>query len=236
METFSCITIDDNPLALAVLTKCIGKMDCLSLVKAYSDPALALKEINELQTPIDFLFLDVEMPVLNGLSLATQIGHKATNIVLVSAHLLYSLEGYNINAKHFLYKPFDFEKFETTVKSIMHNMAKEKPYLMVKLSSTQIQRIYIDDIIAVEGNGNYIKIHTIHGVLAPYYKLVAMEHDLKAFLFMKRINKSYIISTKHIEKIDGFSISLKHNLNLSVGESYRSDFKKSMAKLLDLGA
>lgn len=235
MTTFSCIIIDDEPIALKLLAGCIHKIPHLRLVKTYSSPELALQEITALKSGVDFAFIDVEMPELNGLTLTEQIAHKVNNIILVSEHLAYSLAGYDINAKHFLHKPFNFEKVEAIFKCLMNKQAKEKPYLMVKLSSTQIQRIYIDDIIAVEGNGNYIKIHTIHGVLAPYYKLVAMEHDLKAFLFMKRINKSYIISTKHIEKIDGFSISLKHNLNVSVGESYRSDFKKSMAKLLDLG-
>lgn len=233
-ETFSCITIDDDPLALSLMARCIDRISCISLVRTFSDPILALKEINKLQKPVDFLFLDVEMPGLNGLELAGKIAHKTTNIILVSAHLRYSIEGYNINAKHFLYKPFDIEKVEAVVKRLINNMAKEKPYIMVRLGSkVQIQKIYVDTIIAVEGNGNYINIHTINCTLVSYYKISEMENDLRAFLFMKRISKSYIVSTKHIEKIDGFTIRLKNNLEINVGESYRSDFKKSIAGFFD---
>ena len=234
MITFSCIIIDDEPLALTLLTACINKTSSLSLIKAYSDPVQAMKEVRALEKPVDFVFIDVEMPNLNGLVLAEQIINKVTNIVLVSGNLLYSIEGYNVNAKHFLYKPFNFEKFKTTINGIINNLAKEKPYIMVKLGSKmQIQKIYVKEIIAVEGNGNYINIHTTSGMLISYYKLSEMENDLKTFLFMKRISKSYIMSTKHIEKIDGFSILLKNNLNVSVGESYRSDFKRNIAKLFD---
>lgn len=234
METFSCIIIDDDPLSLALLARCVDKLSSLRLIRSYTDPILALKEINELKKPVDFLFLDVEMPGLNGLELACKIADKTINIILVSAHLLYSIEGYNINAKHFLYKPFDVDKVETIINGIINNMAREKPYIMVRFGSKmQIQKIDVDTIIAVEGNGNYINILTINGTLVSYYKLSKMENDLRAFLFMIRIHKSYIVSTKHIEKIDGFSILLKNNMEINVGESYRSDFKKSIAGLFD---
>ncbi|MGM9476839.1 LytR/AlgR family response regulator transcription factor [Pedobacter sp. GSP4] len=233
MIPFSCIIVDDEPIALKLLAGCIGKISSLNLVKAYSDPVLALQEIITSENMVDFAFIDVEMPGLNGVLLAEKIAHKANNIVLVSAHIVYAIDGYNVNAKHFLYKPFDFESFESMIGRIINNLAKEKPYIMVTLGSKmQVQRVYVDEIIAIKGNGNYINIHTINGVLVSYYKLSDMEHDLKIFLFMKRISKSYIISIKHIEKVEGFAISLKNNLNLSVGESYRSDFKKSIKKLL----
>jgi DNA-binding LytR/AlgR family response regulator len=232
--TFSCIIIDDEPLALTLLTRCIDKVPNLSLIKAYSDPILASREIKALNKPVDFIFTDVEMPNLNGLTLADEIAHKATNIVLVSAHILYSIEGYNVNAKHFLYKPYTLEKMEKIVNGIINNMAKKKPYILIRLGGKlQIEKIYVDEIIAIQGNGNYINIHTINATLVSYYKLSDMENDLKLFSFMKRISKSYIISTNHIEKIKGFSIFLKNNLTVSVGESYRSDFKKNITKLFD---
>ncbi|MDQ0968486.1 two-component system LytT family response regulator [Flavobacterium sp. W4I14] len=212
---------------------CISRTPYLKLIKTYTDPELALQDIIALENNIDFAFIDVKMSGLDRLAVATQIAHKVANIVLVSEHLQYAIDGYNINAKHFLCKPFNFSSFEKTVNAVINNIAKEKPYIMVKLSCTQIRRVYVDEIIAVEGNGNYINIYTTDAVLTPYYKLVDMEHNLKAFLFMKRINKSYIISTKHIEKIDGFLISLKNGLNVSVGESYRSNFKKERLSYFD---
>ncbi|WP_431293129.1 LytR/AlgR family response regulator transcription factor [Pedobacter sp. P26] len=227
MKTFSCIIIDDEPIALKLLAGCISKMTYLNLIKTYINTEVALQDIITLENNIDFAFIDVKISGLDRLALATQIAHKVENIVLVSANLQHAIDGYNINAKHFLYKPFDFTSFEKTVNAVIDNIAKENPYIMVKLSCTQIRRIYVDEIIAVEGNGNYINIYTTDAVLTPYYKLVDMEFNLKAFLFIKRVNKSYIISTKYIEKIDGFLISLKNGLNVSVGESYRSNFKKA---------
>ena len=234
MIPFSCIIVDDEHIALALLTEYISKIPVLNLVRAYSNPILALREIQISTKQIDFAFIDVEMPNLNGLILSEEISNKVASVVLVSAHLPYSLQGYNVNAKHFLHKPFNFEKFETIVNNIIDNQAKSKPYIMMRLGGKmQIQRVYADEIVAIEGNGNYINIHTINGILVSYYKLSDMENDLKGFSFMKRISKSYIISAKHIEKIDRFSISLKNNLNISVGESYRKDFKKNMTKLFD---
>lgn len=228
---FSCIIVDDDACSIDQLKDYIALVPSLNLIKTFTDPLLALKEIGSLKKPIDFLFTDVEMPNLNGLSLAQQVCHNINNLILVSGHLKYATDGYDIDAKMFLSKPVSFKKFEANINNLIKKNSFENPFIILKLSGpNKFLKLYIDNIIAIEGASNYIKIHTVDKILVPYKKLLSIENELKEYSTFRRISKSVIISIKHIEKTEGYNIYLKKDLCFSVGESYKKDFRTNLLK------
>lgn len=225
--TLSCIIVDDDLFALDQLVEYVNKIPFLRIIKTFSNPLLALHEISKLETPIDFLFTDIEMGELSGLELAKKIGDKVTCLVLVSAHLRYCIDGYDLNARYFLSKPFNFKKFEHIVIELVNRVFHHKKSIKIKLSGKfQPLKVPIEEIIMIEGAGNYIKLHTLDKTFVPYLKLGEIEKKLELYPNFQRVNKSFIININHIINIDGYTILLKKNLIAKVGRSYQKKIKQ----------
>lgn len=110
----------------------------------------------------------------------------------------------------------------------------ERPSILIKLSGkNSAVKLYIDDIILIEGASNYIKIHTKDKIYVPYSKMYAMENELRNYNIFKRISRSFIISSLHIEKVEGYHIKLKNELNVSVSKLYRPAFDSFLMELLN---
>ncbi|PWS26501.1 hypothetical protein DHW03_17130 [Pedobacter yonginense] len=223
--TFSCIVIDDDLVAVEQLEEFILKIPMLTLKKSYTNALLALTDIQALKEPIDFLFTDIEMPELTGFELAKQVSTKIKKLVLVSGYMNYAVDGYPINARAFLHKPFDFKKFERVVFRLINEFKSENPYVFIKSGKHSIVKMHLKDVIAVEGNGNYINIYTLDETLSIHYKLSDIEQELKPFKIFERVSKSYIISTVHIVNKKGNKILLKNGLEVLISESYREALK-----------
>jgi DNA-binding LytR/AlgR family response regulator len=225
--TLTCIVVDDDPQAIKYLAECIALVPVLSLVNTYTDPKQALIDVKQLDTPVDFLFTDVEMPLLSGLLLAKEIKRQVRCIILVTAHPKYALDGYGINAKQFLTKPFNFKKFNAIVDELIVDLIKEVLFILVSTGIKTQVKLYVDEIIAIEAYGNYVKIHTLSDMLVVYSSFKAMVEKLEVHQQFKKISKSFMISVKHIRGRDGFVIFLKKNIAVTVGESHRSKFNKN---------
>ena len=233
MIQFSCIIIDDDPEALELLAECIHFSPHLTLVKSYTDPIIAAREIAQLEKPIDILFTDVEMPGLSGLDLALATNPKVNCLILVSGHLHYALEGYNVNAQQFLSKPFDYKKFEKIVGNLLTRLKTEDDFIMIKLGGkNNALKLYLKEIIAIESASNYLKVHTQEKIFIPYGTLNAMEKELSPFNDFKRISRSFIINTKFIKSIDRYKIHMEKDLFATVGDSYQKGFDVYFRELL----
>ncbi|MBE5322231.1 response regulator transcription factor [Pedobacter sp. MR2016-19] len=233
MNTFTCIVVDDDHFATAQIAEYILKIPALKLIDCFNDPLEAIKRIKKINKPVDFLFIDVEMPNMSGIELAGHLVQKYNNLILVSAHVKYALEGYGINARQFLAKPFDFKKFNFVMREVIEKFVKEKPFIMVKLGSkNEVVKIYTENIIVIEGASNYIKIHTLSKIYVPYYKLSSIDEDLKIHPDFLRINRSNIISAKHIKKVEGYKLMLKNGLEVSVSDAYKGKFDWFLTELI----
>ncbi len=222
--TLSCIVVDNDLFAVEQLEEYILEMPGLNMIISFTDPLVALIEIGALGKPIDILFTDVEMPGLSGLELASRLQHQVKNLVLVSSNIDYAIDGYHVNAKAFLSKPFNYKKFEAVVNRLISRIETEDPFIWVKLAKNSMVKVYIKNIIAIEGNGNYINIHTVNEILTPYYKISEIEKDLASYSQLKRVSKSFIVSIHYIKKRVGHSLSLQNNLLVNISEPYRKDF------------
>lgn len=230
--TFTCIIIDDDPGTIDQLTEYISLIPELSLLKGFTNPMLAVEEINRSVQPLDFLFTDIEMPEISGIEVARLVGNKIKSLILVSSHLKYAVEGYDLSAKQFLPKPFNFKKFQLTVNKLIENLSKERPFLWIKVGKkNEFIRTNVDQIIAFEGASNYIKIHTVDKTIITYGKIYEFERILEQYNGFIRINKSFIISEAYIEKIENNTVHLAKNILVKIGATFKKSFSIHLEKI-----
>jgi len=207
----TCIVIDDERIAREGLNEFIKEFEFLENRGSFSNAHQAMEKLKT--ETIDLIFLDIQMPLLNGLEFAKMITDKPSMIVFTTAHSEFALKGYKVNAIDYLLKPIFFETFKASVLK-----AKKMYDLMFQQESTSkplffkengvLIRVQPSQILYVNSMQNYIEIHLKNN------KRIIVHHTLKNILeqlpqddFLQ-IHKSYIVNTKYITQIDGASLYL----------------------------
>lgn len=226
--TYTCVVVDDDADAVSQLKEYISKIKYLKLVKSFTDPILALEKLNDKNAAIDFLFLDIRMPAMTGLQFVRLMNLRPLFLVLVTAYIEYASEGYSVRAKEFILKPFNFRKFEHVVDKLIEDYKEETPVIYVKMTPKQgaLIQINVNTIIAAKASSHYVEIYTTENTLLPTIKFSKIEEELKPFHFMKMANRSCIVSTKHIQRIESFELTLKGNLKVKISKPYKSSFRR----------
>ena len=220
----NCLIIDDENHAIELLADYIQNVSFLKLENTTNDPIAGLKLINE--GNYDIIFLDVEMPKITGLELLSGITQKS-KVVITSANRSYAADGYESEVFDFLLKPIRFERFLKVVQKIFNTSVKEnsntkEDFIFVKLDTkNRLKRILYDEIIYIEGAGNYITIHTITEKITTYLTVRDFEELVPPEKFM-RVQKSYVVAIEKIMGLEGNELVLENNKSVLVGESYRS--------------
>lgn len=227
-----CIIIDDEPLAIELLTDYVNKADFLVFEKSFSDPIKAMQYLNEHE--IDLVFLDIQMPELTGIQFM-KILHNKTNFILTTAYDQYAMEGYEYDVIDYLLKPITIDRF-----MIAANKAKERllegsaasdsivvaqvdtpDYIFVK-SEYKVQKINLNDISYLESMGDYVMITLEEGKVMSLETMKSFEERLPKSKFM-RVHRSYIIPIDKIEYIERNRIKIKEKL-IPVSNSYQKEF------------
>lgn len=244
----TCIIVDDEPLAVKLLETFVERTPDLQLLGSYTDSIAALDALRA--NPSDLLFLDIQMPDLNGMELAHAIDTRRTRVIFTTAFKDYAFESYEVNALDFLLKPIRYVKFQAAVEKAREIAAPvSQPSIEVKETavSTQprssnsiflkvdgeLRRIDLSKIIYVEGMKDYLKF-SIEGEKTPlvtHLTLSAAEEMLPTSMFM-RINRSYIISLQHIRSIDRNDCVYIGDQIIRVTEAYRETFMNYITKHL----
>jgi two-component system LytT family response regulator len=228
-----CIAIDDEPFALELITGYIQKTPFLELVEGFTNPFKAMSFL--MNTPVDLVFLDINMPELSGIELLKSLT-KAPKVIFTTAYPEFGAESYDFNAVDFLLKPIKYDRFLKAVnkanespslreveKAVAHPADPHKESILVK-SGTQLFQIAIDDIFYIEGAGNYMTFYTQSRkimVLQPMSDIIKM---LPESIFV-RIHKSYVISLKHIGIIEKSRVII-NKTPIPIGITYREQFSK----------
>ncbi|MCX2573925.1 LytR/AlgR family response regulator transcription factor [Pedobacter sandarakinus] len=218
----TCIIIDDDPTIVDQISEYIKDTHQLTLLNSYTDSIVALNAITNASNKIDFLFTDIEMPGLTGLDLAKRIRHKIRFLVIITGHLQYALDGYDVQANGFLTKPISYHKFNATVNNLLAQSTTEKPFAFFKAKESREQvKLWIEEIIFIEANGNYVNINTFNKTTITLLKLSDIEEKLQPYKQFVRIHKSFIVSTHHIEKLQGNFVFLTNNKSLPISVTYK---------------
>jgi len=243
MMKLNCITVDDEPLALGLVSSFVEQTPFLRLHGKYINAIDALKVINTEE--IHLVFLDIQMPELNGMELAKVLNqsHSGTQprIVFTTAYNHFAIEGYKVDALGYLLKPFGYEEFLSTAikaKNYFELVRNSTPgpdvevkdnFLFVK-SDYKLVRIDFDSILFVESLKDYVKIH-LSGQSKPVVSLSslkAIEEKLPPHKFL-RIHRSFVVA---ISKVDSISKNAVHigNTDISVGDLYKDAFRELISR------
>ncbi|MBA5791751.1 response regulator transcription factor [Flavobacterium sp. xlx-214] len=232
MKTIRCVILDDEPMAVALLSKYVEKIPSFELIKATTNPFEVLQLIA--QTTIDLLFIDIQMPELTGLQMMEMLGNK-TKFVITSAYSEYALNGYEHNVVDYLLKPISFDRFyksvqkiETLFKEVVTEVAvkvEEKPeeFLFVKTDG-KLVKIRLTDLLLIEGLKDYLYLHLKNEKLIVLDTLKDFESKLPNLDFM-RIHKSFIIRLDQIETIERNRIFIQDKI-IPIGETYKNKFQE----------
>ncbi len=238
-----CLIVDDEPLALHILEDYIAKVPFLQLVKATTNPIEALTMVQE--GNIDLVFLDVQMPELTGIQFL-KIANGKTKVILTTAYSQYALEGYELDVVDYLLKPIAFDRFfkaaqkaqgiiqpaiapqaiEQQVQQIQPQQPQQdfmNDFIFVK-SEYKIQKVYLHQILYIEGLKDYISIFTPTERIITLQNMKKMEETLPDKHFM-RVHKSYIVSLNKIDSIERSRIFIGDKV-IPVGDTYRDQFFK----------
>ncbi|NCD70368.1 LytR/AlgR family response regulator transcription factor [Mucilaginibacter agri] len=232
-----CLVVDDEPLALHILEDYISKVPFLELVKATTNPIEALTLVQD--GGIDLVFLDVQMPELTGLQFL-KISNGRAKVILTTAYPQYALEGYELDVVDYLLKPIAFDRFfksaqkaQTVINPAVAKAAvKEEPqqaqyddfmsdFIFVK-TEHKIQKVYLHDIMFIEGLKDYISIFTPEERIITLQNMKKMEDALPEKHFI-RVHKSYIVALNKIDSIERSRISIADKV-IPIGDTYRDAF------------
>jgi DNA-binding LytR/AlgR family response regulator len=232
-----CIVVDDEPLALDILSDYIEKVPALELVKATTSAFEALNLVQ--QNEADLVFLDVQMPELTGIQFLKIINGKC-DVILTTAYPQYALDGYDLDVVDYLLKPIAFDRFYKAVQKVQNNLSNSQNTSTEPITATttnfifvktehKIQKIYLDDILYIEGLKDYISIFTPSERIITLQNMKKMEDALPSRQFI-RVHKSYIIALDKIESIERSRIQIKNKI-IPVGDTYRDSFFKIIGEM-----
>ena len=229
-----CIVVDDEPLAVEMLATFIGKTPSLELVATFTDPVLALSSISR-QKP-DLVFLDIQMPDLNGLELSRLLPSE-TRIIFTTAFKQYAFESYEVEALDYLLKPIRYQKFLESVAKAekwmeMRKTAsrpedsgmKDKAFIKV---DGEFRSIIFDQILYVAGMKDYVMIYLESEAdpLVTHITMKAIEDMLPSDGFM-RVHRSYIVALNKITAVDSCGDIMLGRVSVPVSDSYQKDIDR----------
>jgi len=208
MRPLTCMIVDDEPLAVRLLESYVEKTPDLQLQASYTDSITAINAIKE-QKP-DLLFLDIQMPNIDGMELAHSLSEQ-TRVIFTTAFKEYAFESYEVNALDFLLKPIRYNKFlgsiEKARKAFDTQQAavppRQQPNTVFIRVDGEWRNISIDQITYVNGMKDYVLFY-LDGEKKPlisHLTMKAVEEMLPSDKFL-RIHRSYIVAVDKIQKVD----------------------------------
>lgn len=216
-----CCILDDEPLAIKLLSGYVAKTPVLQLTLATTDPFKALATVQSGE--VDLILLDIQMPELTGIQFMKIIENKC-GVIITTAYKDYALQGFEFDVIDYLLKPISFEKFHAAIQKATQRLNTQLPpkeynhYLFVK-SEHRLIKVNFDEIFYFESFRDYITIHTTSDKIMTLQSLRSFEETLPSDKFL-RIHKSHLIAIDKISAIENNRI-LINNTFLPIGEVYR---------------
>jgi two-component system, LytTR family, response regulator LytT len=234
--TIKCVAIDDEPLALELLSKFIGQTAFLQLEGKFSNAIEALGFIN--QNEVQLIFMDIQMPDLSG-----KKNSEKTRIIFCTAYNQFAIEGYKVEALDYLLKPYSYEEFlaaatkayqyfdriqQAPVTKIAEPVAQQD-FIFLKIEY-QLVKVMLKDITHVEAYKDYVKVH-LKSKPNPLLSLTSMknmEELLPSEKFM-RVHRSFIVALDHIDSVSKNVIQTGDH-QIAVGDNYKDQFLEFLSK------
>ena len=226
----TCLIIDDEPLAIKVIESHLEQINDIEVVKTCTNAVDGLNFLKD--NKVDLIFLDINMPLLDGLSFVKSLEDKPL-IIITSAHSEFAIEAYELDLLDYLVKPISFPRFLKSVNKVfkvrnsinpIQQSIPERPYLFVKIDKKKMKKIYLDEILVIESLKDYLKINTTTNKYIIHQTLISFTEQLPPNKFI-RIHRSYTISIDKIETIEGNSVEIG-GIRYTIGRTYIDQVKK----------
>ena len=225
MKILQCCVIDDEPLAAGLIKEYIDRTPFLECEGVYGSAQEAIKAV--LSQEIDLIFLDIQMPQLNGLEFARIVPDR-TKIVFTTAYDRYAVEGFKVNAVDYLLKPVSYNEFLSAATKVMKQFeapegSDTSDYIMVK-SDYKLHQIPVKDILYVEGVRDYVKIYLDSEApsILTLMSIKNLENALPKSSFM-RVHRSYIVNMSKVRLIERNRIVFGKTL-IPISDTYKQEF------------
>lgn len=223
------IVVDDDDLSRNVIEDLIAESSEIELIKSCADPVEAFKAIKE--EHIDLVFLDIEMPKMDGMEMIRSL-NPLPQIILVTSHTEYALESYEYNVTDFIQKPITLprflkavEKAKTRFEDNRADISTKDKTIFIKTDSKLVQ-INTEDILWIEALGNYMRIFTQDDKFTILSTMKDIVSKLPADQFT-RVHRSFVIRVDKIKSIEDNYITIKDK-QISIGKAYKDDLSKKL--------
>ena len=229
-----CLIIDDEPLAVNLLSGYISKVPEIELAGSVNNAIAAISFLQKNQ--VDIIFLDIEMPQLNGIDFLKILVHKPA-VILTSAHRHYAMDGFDQDVADFLLKPISFERFMKGLNKIYKALQvyknapdtpvdkKEDAAIHFRVDKENV-KIFMKDILWIESIKDYVKIRTDGRSLRTYQRISYLEERLPASLFM-RVHRSFIVAIDKITSSGADFVKINRD-KIPKGRHYKKAVQKKL--------
>ncbi|MBK7306945.1 MAG: response regulator transcription factor [Chitinophagaceae bacterium] len=223
MDKYTCIIIEDEPLALEKTKDFVSKVPFLNLSATFDNALDGLAYLNSNQ--VDLLFLDINMDELSGIELL-ESSNISSQVIITTAYQEYALKGYELQITDYLLKPFTFNRFLQAVNKAQENINKRLPekqpdFIFIK-TENRLEKIMINDILYIEGMRDYLRIHTTTKKVMTLQNFAELEQLIPGHLVC-RVHKSYMVAINKIESVERNRIKIADQL-IPVSETYKETF------------
>ncbi|WP_055096524.1 LytR/AlgR family response regulator transcription factor [Flavobacterium aquidurense] len=227
-----CVLIDDEPLAIKVLQNYFTNFTDFEVIGTFNNSLEALDFINS--TPVDAVFLDINMPMMTGFELISLIENK-TKVIITTAFREFAAESYDLDVLDYLVKPIPLPRFIkcinkiTTEYNLKNNIkvetTKGDSHIFIKVDK-KMMKINIEEILFVEGMKEYIKVVTPDKTYITHKSLTSLSEELPSDRFL-RIHKSYVIALNKVKSIEGNRIQIQ-SYTIPIGRNYSKEVKNKI--------
>ena len=229
-----CIIIDDEPLAREGMELLISEASFLEHIESFGSGVQALDFLGS--SEIDLIFLDIEMPGLNGLEFIKTLNYQPF-IILTTAYPQYALEAFELQVSDYLVKPIKSERFLKAVYKVkeIFDLKSNEMYQVADLEDEHIfirherkfVKLFYKDILYINGLKDYVMIHTDDGKFITAMNLKTILSKLPESIFI-RTSKSYAINMSRVQSVDIDFVYLGDKVEIPLGNSYKEEFKKKV--------
>ncbi len=224
MSEIRCIIIEDEPLAVKVLSDYISQVPFLKLQASFKDAILASDYLRH--HTVDLMFLDIHLPKLKGMAFLKMLSHPPA-VIITTAYHNYAVEGFSLNVTDYLLKPFDFERFLVAVTKVKPTVREQqkpvetpetKDFIFLNVQKKKV-KILFSELVYIESQKEYVKIVTTR----KEYISKMSTHEIESLLpdhQFKRIHRSYIVS---LDKIDSYTAEMVevNGVSIPIGRGFK---------------
>ena len=228
-----CLIVDDEPIARQIVEKYCSYLPELEVVGSCGDALQAKQSLSRQE--VDIIFLDINMPVLDGLAFVKTL-RKQPQVIFTTAYKEYAHEAFDVSACDYLLKPFSLERFIQAVDKAKSQISPRALAVAVEpagspgplyiRSEGKILKFNVDEVLYAEAQGNNVKIVTDQGTFVTTITFSSFEDQLPESTFV-RVHRSFIINKSKIRIVDGNRIYIG-TFEIPIGQNYRDQFLKSI--------